>query len=667
MPKHPRLQRLKERKLVQWALAYLAGAWVLYEASDAIGSRWGIPDTIFQGFFLILVLGFFIALIVAWYHGEKGRQRVSGPELLMVAALLVVAGVALSTLGRGGVDSEASEPVSTAVLEDSRPSIAVLPFDDFSPNPDDAYFANGMHEEIITKLSKIAALRVVSRNSVMQYREERRTTPQVALELGVDFVLEGSARVAGHQVRLTAQLIRARTDEHLWSDDYDQELSVENLISTQSDIAQEVAHAIGAVLTPEEIAEAETRPTDNLQAYEYYLRGNAQFARRMSREDSDRAVDLYQRAVEEDPNFALGWAGLSMAESFRQWMFGDRTEIQRRATEAAETSLQLDPDLPEGYLAKGYVHYYGRGDFEAALREFEIAQRHRPNDAEVALMIASVHRRQGRWEEGIEGLERAVQLDPRNAAVLNNTGNAHLRVRQYDDALRYYDRSISVAPDAETPYRVKIQVHLSRGDLQAARETLGEFLARFGSETLFESLRYTDSWARSVFAEELDQVAGELGRPGSRGAAWDYHMVRASAASLRGETQFARVQADSARLLAESRVQESPASAVSHIQLGLTYAILGRNAEAIREGREAVEILPVSSDARSGPPLRVSLAHIFILVGEYETAINELDYLLSIPSVISVPLLRIDPLYDPIRDHPRFQALLERDAGDVGR
>jgi len=665
MPSPSLLQRLKERKLVQWSVAYLAGAWVLYEASDAIGSRWGIPDTIFQGFFLVLVVGFFITLIVAWYHGEKGRQRVSGPELLMVAALLVVAGVALSTLGRGEVNSEASEPVSTAGLEDSRPSIAVLPFDDFSPNPDDAYFANGMHEEIISKLSKIAALRVISRNSVMQYREERRTTPQVALELGVDFVLEGSARVAGQQVRLTAQLIRARTDEHLWSDDYDEELSVENLISTQNDIAQEVAHAIGAILTPEETAEADTKPTDNLQAYEYFLRGNTHFARRMSREDSERAVEMYQRAVEEDPDFALAWASLSMAQSIRQWLHGVRPETPRGATEAAETSQRLDPDLPEGHLAIGYSHYYGGRDYEAALKEFEIARQQRPNSAEVILVIASIHRRQGRWEEGIKGLEQAAELDPRNAAVLNNLGNAHLRVRQYDAAERYYRRSISLAPDTETPYRVLVQVHLSKGDVEAARQSLDEFLTRFGLDTLFESLGHTGSWARGVFAEELGQAAGELGRPGLGEAAWGYHMVRASAASLRGETQLARVQADSARLLAESWVRESPASPGLHSQLGLTYAIIGRNAEAIREGREAVQLRPVSSDARSGPPYRVSLAHIFILVGEYQTAIDELDYLLSIPSVVSVPLLSIDPLYDPIRSHPSFQALLERYADDV--
>ena len=376
------LQRLRERKLFQWALAYLAGAWLVLQLMEVTAEPFGWPLALQRGITILLVVGLFVALVVAWYHGEKGRQRVSGPELLMIAALLAIAAILL-TIVRPKAETPTT-PYAVVAVEGEKPAVAVLPFDNFSPNPDDAYFADGMHEEIIRQLSRISGSKVISRTSVMQYREERPPARQIAQDLGVGFLLEGSARKAEDQVRLTVQLIDAMRDEHVWADDYDRDLTVAHLFAIQDDVARQVAASLAARLSPEESRRIETQPTDNLAAYELYMLGRYHFHTRRTtgREGLERAAEFFRRAIEADSGFALAYSGLANLCAPRRfyWRYepaaspsARRSEIQAAdsaAAWAAGRAVALDSASAEAHTALGIVLTYIEHDWEEAEREF---------------------------------------------------------------------------------------------------------------------------------------------------------------------------------------------------------------------------------------------------------------------------------------------------------
>lgn len=417
MPSSPFLQRLKERKLVQWALAYLAGAWVLYEVTATVGGHWALPDLFFRGLFVVIFVGFFITLILAWYHGEKGRQRVSGPELLMVATLLVIAGGVLAMLGGDEEVPESTEGVVLAPVQDDRPSIAILPLDNISPNPEDAWFADGMQEEITSRLSKISGLKVISRTSVMRYRDSEARPPaaQIAALLDVDFLLEGSARISGSLVRLTAQLIDARRDAHLWVEEYDRELSTENLFAVQSEIAQRIASSMRALLTPEEQTRIEARPTESLEAYTAYLLGRSLWDQ-WNEESFRRQIEYYEEAIREDSTFALGYAALGEVLAAALWRFQTFITVDEahdRALAAVNRALELDDGLAQAHNTLGYIKMTFDWDLPGAEEEFRRAMELNPNlvDSHTYLgceALAYTHR----FDEAIAEMEIAVSLSP---------------------------------------------------------------------------------------------------------------------------------------------------------------------------------------------------------------------------------------------------------------
>jgi TolB-like protein/DNA-binding SARP family transcriptional activator len=303
------LNRFGRQRLVQWGLAYLAGAWFILQVMDILSEAWGLSQGIQQGAFILLFFGFLLTLVLVWYHGEEGRQRVSGPELLIIAALLVIAGGVLSVARPSAQADDPTEFTASSIEADGRLTVAVLPFQNFSPDPEDAYFADGIHEEILSKLSRISSLRVISRSSVMQFREDRPTVPEMAALLGAEYFLEGSARIVGGLVRLTAQLIRG-DDEHVWSADYDHPLVLDSLIAVQSRIADSVAARLRTTLTEEERAEISRSPTDNLEAYELYLRGRFLWNQR-TEPDMRRALGVFEEAIALDSLYALAYVGVA--------------------------------------------------------------------------------------------------------------------------------------------------------------------------------------------------------------------------------------------------------------------------------------------------------------------------------------------------------------------
>jgi serine/threonine-protein kinase len=667
MPSPSLLQRLKERKLVQWALAYLAGAWVLFEVADAVGGRWNLPDVLFQGLAVVLAIGFFVALVVAWYHGEKGRQRVSGLELLMVAALLVIAGVALSTLGPEASVSSPSEPVAILPEEDQKPSIAVLPLQHRSGVEEDAYFTDGMHDQIITQLTKINGLSVRGLTSVLVYRDSPKNLREIGEELNARYILEGGVQRAGELVRISVQLIEAATDEHIWAYTYDRTMSVENVFSIQTEIVEAVTDSVRAVVTPDERARMAARPTENGEAFDFLMRGDDYVRRSYEEEDRRIAIQMYERAIQSDPKFALAYARLSYVHSWMWWEFHDRTPARlARAGQAVEEALRLDPNLPEAHEALGWYHYWGHLEHDRALAEFRIAQVSQPNNAGLYGAVGAVQRRQGRTAEALANHIKAAELDPRSVLRVWGVAQTLVLLRDAEEASRYFDRAISLGPDWRGPYLQKamwLELRLL-GDTEEARATLERAEVRGLASPVGERV-WCDIWERDYEGalHRLDRVESEVLT--HHGNDWVPKAgLYADLYGLMGNRERERAHRDSARSWLEARLTGHPDDAWVRSALGIAYAGLGRNADAVREGELAAELLPMSKDAWYGAFRIEDLARIYVMVGEPEAAIERLEGLLDVPSPTSVSMLRIDPTWDPLRSHPGFQALLERYAPD---
>jgi len=521
MPTPSLLQRLKERKLVQWAFAYLAGAWALMELVGFLREQFDWPAIVGQTVTVIAAFGFFITLVLAWYHGEKGRQRVSGPELLMVAALLVIAGGVLTILPGEDRVTGPDEAASVPGLDDDRPAIAVLPFDDFSPDPDAAYFASGIHEEITSKLSRISALKVISRSSVMQYREERPPTPQIADDLGVDFILEGSARIAGNQVRLTAQLIDAARDEHLWSEEFDRELSIENLLDIQIEIASQIAAELEATITHEEQQRVSARPTDNLEAYEQYLRGRM-FSSEHTPEGLRRGMESFERAIALDSTFALAYVGLAWCHRELTRVYSATAgEGYEKTTDALTRAIELDANLGEAYAWLGSTRFVADWDTLSPEPLFRRALQLNPGSAEVYRLYSHYLVWMGQDQKAIEMAMRLVELDPLSLMTNQFAGIAHFYANRYDESIAWLRKARELDPTNAWPHIYLAWNYTMKGDSAAAithADRVDAFSRATGDPTLvaYVGLIYGRwGWrqkAEAILSQTLDLYAnGSIG------------------------------------------------------------------------------------------------------------------------------------------------------------
>ena len=470
------LQRLKERKLVQWALAYLAAAFVVFQSIEVMAEPWNIAPGLQRAIHILLLIGLFVVLILAWYHGEKGQQRASGAELLMIAALLAIAAILLTVVKPKEEPVTTSEPV--AAVAGDKPAIAILPFDNFSPNPDDAYFADGMHEEIIRQLSRISGIKVISRTSVMQYREERKPVRDIAAELRVDYLLEGSARKAEDRVRLTVQLIDAERDEHVWADEYDRDLTAAHLFEVQSEIAERVASALEVELTASERDRIERHPTESLTAYDLYLLGRY-YWNQLDMEGLKRAVEYFEGAIDLDPDFALAYTGLADTYMIQTqgWGMAPR-DVFPKAREAAARALELDPTLAEAHTSLGGVQLFYDWDWEAAEAAFRRAIELNPNYAPAAHWLAISLMARARHAEANQTIQRALALDPQSPYLKMNVAYLLYVSRQYERALEAYSDAVQAHPNATLlGLRGVVYVQLGRfeegiSDIELAAEML---------------------------------------------------------------------------------------------------------------------------------------------------------------------------------------------------
>lgn len=506
------LQRLKERKLVQWALAYLAGAWVILEVTDVVGGRWNLPDTLFRGFSILLLAGFFITLVLAWYHGEKGRQRVSGPELLMVTALLVVAGIAITVLGKGpdGAGTSEAETQAVSATLDGRPGVAALPWRNLSGRQEDLYFTNGIHDEILTRLQKIGGLRVIARQSVMQFRDSDKTMGQIASELGVQYVLDAGLLRAQDTVRITAALIDAASEESLWTDTYDRPLSTETLLSVQSDVAERIAEALEVQISPREKEVVEGLPTESFPAYDLYLLGRYHWSQ-LSPEGLALAVGYFEDALAIDPGFAQAYTGLADVYMIQTQGWGQAPEtIFPNARRAATRALELDPTLAEAHASDGHVRLFYDWDWRGAEASLTRAIELNPNYAEASHWLALCLAAQGRHEESLAAIRKALALDPRSPYIKLNLGYLLYLSRDYHRAIEVFKEGVEAHP--ESPL---IRAFRGAALLQADRidegirdlETASEML---GGRNLIPEAYLGFGYAKAGRIDEAEQVLRRL-------------------------------------------------------------------------------------------------------------------------------------------------------------
>ena len=582
------------------------------------------------------------------------RRLVARLGLIFVVVFAVALTWVLSKQSKG-----AREPVPL-------PRIVVLPFENLGL-PEDEYFADGMTEEIISRLAAVRGLRVISRTSAMQYKNTDKVIRQIGEELNVQYALEGTVRWErageGHgRVRVTPQLINVSDDSHLWSDRYNR--NIESVFEVQSDIAQQVVAQLHVSLLKPEEDVLDARLTEIPEAYEAYLRGH----HNLSLNDFDKtlvAVKMFELAVEFDPGFAEAWARLGRIHAWLFFSTFDRSPERRRlARQAVEKALELDPYIPEVHVALGYYYYRCDGDYERALGKFAETLAIQPNHTAALTGQAAVVRRQGNWEESTKALQRLFSASPRDSKIAYALSINYEYLKDYQRAEEYADLAISLAPDDLDGYTRKFYLLLGQGRIRELRAFIEDLPVRFRRLRIYEiNLEIADrafeaalGLLRRTPVEVFEQTIG--------GGGTEYRMTQeCECLFLLGNGREVQEVCGRARDALEEKTLVHGDNWSLHSNLGFVYANLGRREDAIREGEKAAAL--VADDARMGPVYAKRLAKIYARVGEFEAAMDQIEHLLSTPSTLTVGGLRVHPKWDPLRDHPRFQALLEEyDTGE---
>ncbi len=665
---------LKRRKVYRVAVTYIVVAGGIIQLASAVFPAWELPDWSLRLTVGLLLAGFPIALIFAWAFDVTSQGIRTTPTLPAKEGataghghrrrnilLLIGSGVLVSAIAGFFL-------LPRADATKMEKSIAVLPFENFSDKPENAFFADGIQDDILTNLSKIGDLKVISRTSVMSYRGKPKSVRQIGKELGVSAILEGSVRREGNRVRVNVQLINTANDEHIWAEDYDRELT--DVFAIQTDLAQKIARELRAQLSPSEQQQMTRRPTENGEAYLAFVEAHNLNAALEDREKLKKAQQLYERAIQLDPQFVLAIANLSILHS---WIYHtyEPTEAERDlARKYADQALQLAPNSPEAHLARGYSLYYGAQDFEGALREFAIAQEGLPNNAQVYLVIGAIQRREGKWKESTANLEKAVELNPKDAWPLQNLFFNYQMQRQFDAAEQVLGRALALNPSSPSLHSLRAQLALAaRGDLNVFRAELAEFEQAKAAGKFNDNPEAVDyallGKANLLMLERKYQEVIETVRqyPGAETKEKPHGVIEAAlmegvAREKLGQTAEARAAFERAKARAEAALKEAPEEPSRHKLLANALAHLGEKEVAIAEAKRAVALRPESRDAFEGPGYVAGLAEVYALTGENAKAIELLDGLLRRPSDLTVHLLKLDPVFDSLRNDPAYQNLL---------
>jgi TolB-like protein/Flp pilus assembly protein TadD len=607
--------------------------------------------------------------IVSLYNDEAGnaqvpkklqarkRQSARLRWIVSAAALLLMVGVVAAFV----IVSKRPKAVSGV----SEKSIAVLPFENLTGDPENAFLSTGIQDEILTRLAKIAALKVISRTSTKQYESKPGNIGEIAKQLGVATILEGSVQKVGTKVRVNVQLIKATTDAHLWAETYDRELI--DVLAVESEVATEIASALRAALSPEEKARIDEKPTNNPEAYALYLRGREVLDQAATiRGEIERAAGLYEQAVAIDPKFAIAHAELATVMVTLFAIFEPRDAFKIKARAAAEESVRLNPELGEAHMALGL--YFDRIDrnYDAAAKEYEIARRVLPNDSVLIRRIGLMQRRQGRWRNGLANVERAAALDPRNILSIGWLAGTYEDLHNWAAAQEMRQRCLAVAltssPQevAEAKFLLGLSHFLGTGDGSLWRKAMAEVPADFDPGGQVTQFRYD----ANMYLHDFDAAEKVLDRSPLTvfENGWSPPVTKSflqgRVAAARGDSTRAKLLFEAALPQAENEVKEHPESASRHAQLGIVYAYLGRREDALREGRCAQELLPESKDAYYGVDISNMFAIILARLGDDDQAIPLIERLLATPHGLVLQDLRVSPDWDPLRKDARFQKIL---------
>jgi len=660
-------EELKRRKVYRVAIAYVVGSWALAQGLAQVLPVFDISNSAIRGVIALLLVGFPVALVLAWMFDitPSGIERTSAVEARPEPksrrrrnVILLGAGGAMISIAAGFF------LLPRAVAHKVDKSIAVLPFQSLSDDQENAYFADGIQDDVLTNLSKLSDLKVISRTSVMQYRGQARNIREIGKALGVSNILEGSVRRSGNKVRVNVQLIDANTDEHLWANDYDRDVT--DVFAIQSDLAQSIAEALQAKLSPGEKSEMTRKPTENGEAYLAFVQAHDLSCAFEDFDKLKQGEQLFERAIELDPNFALAIARYSQLESWIVHTFDPTPARRGKARSLAERALQLQPDLPEAHLALGISYYYGDNDYDAALKEFEIAQRGLPNESEIYLYIGSIQRRQGKWAESTASMEKAVNLNPKDAWSLQNLTFNYQMLRDYQKANETIDRALALNPTGLEPLEVKSKLAIAEnGDFSVAEKAFD--VVKSVPMSKEQKLKTTGSRIDVFLLERKYREALEMAEriPDDDLKAflphlWSKYFYIGFARKGLHDEAGARAAFLKAKAVAEEQVKRTPDAEESHIQLAKALAFLDERDAAVAEAQRASELRPESKDAFGGPEVMESVAQVYAILGEKDRAIEVLDGLLSRPSGMTVQTLKINPIWDPLRNDPRFQTLLTK-------
>jgi TolB-like protein/tetratricopeptide (TPR) repeat protein len=586
----------------------------------------------------------------------RQRKRIGWAAAAMVLLLGAFAVVLLVVRGR-------AMPSATTVPEKS---IAVLPFENLSSDKENAYFAEGIQDEILTRLSKIADLKVISRTSTQHYKSAPQNLPEIGHQLGVAHIVEGSVQKSGDAVRVNVQLIKAANQSHLWADTFDRKLT--DIFSVETEVAKAIADQLRAKLIGREEQVIAEKPTSNPQAYDSYLRGLAYSLKSLLTPANSLGAQKYlKEAVRLDPRFAVAWALLSYVDAtgYHAATLEPTVPLREEARQAAETALTLEPQLGEAVLAKGHYYYACLKDFETAQRYFEQAHQLLPNSSRIPENLAYLARRQSQWDRSETYFKEAERLDPRNVNLLTQHAILYIDRRQSAEASAKLDQVLNITPDDEGTIALKATVAQSQGDLPRAAALLAPLNPNADDPATLETQVY-----QAILERQPAQIIARLqdvlikADPALGYNLGELRFFLGWAQEVAGDHAAAQENWHRALGQLEPLLGEQPENVDTLRDLALIHACLGEKAAAFKLAEQAMKMLPAEKDATNGPLALETLARVAAQTGEPDRAITALQKLLSIPytAPLTPALLRLDPMFDPLRNDPRFQKLA---AGDV--
>jgi len=664
---------LKRRHVYRAAVVYAMVAWLLTQIATQVFPFFDVPNSAVRFVIVVLVIGFPIAMLLAWLYEFTSKGFVREEDVDPVARQssgrvfnFTIIGILLLLIAVLIYERLPSHSSSGELIPDK--SIAVLPFANFSDDKQNAFFADGIQDDILTSLAKIADLRVISRSSVMQFRDPAaHNLREIGRLLGVANVLEGSVRREGDRVVVNVQLIDALKDRHLWANRYERTLA--DSLGLQGELASEIAEALRVTLSPNEKARIATKPTENTDAYLVYLQAN-QIERNPDTllEDYKKAEQLYLTAIGLDPKFALAHARLASTRAAIFHYYEPLDAWKTKARVEADVALQLQQNLAEAHLALGQCIYWIDRDYDRALSEFDIVSRLSPNNSEAGRLIAAIKRRQGKWQESLDTYERIAKLDPQDPNIARNLVFTYTALRRWPEAARVAARMRSMAPASLV---AKIQTGYVdfwwKGDTKLLKSLVDQVPAGTDPDGVITSVRWDVAMMDRDFsrAKEVLEKSPLTDISYTNAGATPKSFFVGCVLLATGNNAEARKAFELARPAFEAQVKEAPDSADRHANLGWCYAFMGQKEDAIREGRRAVELKPESADAVDGAIMNCYLALIYARCGENDLAIPLIERLLKTPGAVDsvVYSITVNDLkyrweWDPIRTDPRFQQLI---------